>query len=171
MIDPLAMEGCPTLLMENGVQRVVRGLPWRYDDGGRVEAGFKGKTGDCVTRAIAIAGKWAYQDIYDELNELAQIERPRKGRSRSTARTGVFKSTIRRYFDYHGWLWTPTMSIGSGTTVHLREGELPMGRLVVSASRHLVAVLDGVAHDIHDPCRGGMRAVYGYWTYQDGDDL
>lgn len=26
-----------------------------YDDGGRSAAGFKGKTGDCVTRAIAIA--------------------------------------------------------------------------------------------------------------------
>jgi hypothetical protein len=25
-----------------------------YDDGGRSAAGFKGKTGDCVTRAIAI---------------------------------------------------------------------------------------------------------------------
>jgi hypothetical protein len=26
-----------------------------YDDGGRSAAGFKGKTSDCVTRAIAIA--------------------------------------------------------------------------------------------------------------------
>ena len=24
-----------------------------FDDGGRVDAGFKGKTGDCVTRALA----------------------------------------------------------------------------------------------------------------------
>ena len=28
---------------------------WLYNDGGRTAAGFKGETGDCVTRAIAIA--------------------------------------------------------------------------------------------------------------------
>jgi hypothetical protein len=28
---------------------------WQFDDGGRGAAGFKGKTGDCVCRAIAIA--------------------------------------------------------------------------------------------------------------------
>jgi hypothetical protein len=30
-------------------------IPWVYDDGGRADAGFKGKAGDCVARAIAIA--------------------------------------------------------------------------------------------------------------------
>jgi hypothetical protein len=35
--------------------------------------------------------------------------------------------------------WTLTMHIGSGCTTHLRRGELPGGRLIVSTSRHLTA--------------------------------
>jgi hypothetical protein len=55
------------------------------------------------------------------------------------------------------------MQIGSGCTVHLSADELPSGRLVVSVSKHLTAVIDGVIHDTHDPSRRGTRCVYGYW--------
>lgn len=68
------------------------------------------------------------------------------------------------------------MGIGTGCTVHLVAGELPMGRIVVSVSGHYTAVIDGVIHDTHDPQRrmyhydeGGKlsriseRCVYGYW--------
>lgn len=41
--------------------------------------------------------------------------------------------------------------------------ELPPGRLVVSVSKHLTAVVDGVIHDRYDPSRDGTRCVYGYW--------
>ena len=33
-----------------------------YNDGGREDAGYKGKTGDCGTRAIAIATGLDYQE-------------------------------------------------------------------------------------------------------------
>ena len=36
-------------------------------DGGRSDAGYKGKTGDCVVRAIAIATGLSYKAVYDEL--------------------------------------------------------------------------------------------------------
>ena len=55
------------------------------------------------------------------------------------------------------------MFIGSGCKVHLRNDELPAGRLIVCLSRHYTAVIDGVIHDTHDPSRGGTRCVYGYW--------
>jgi hypothetical protein len=144
----------------------VQGV-WVYNDGGRAAAGFKGDTGDCVTRAIAIATQLPYQEIYDLVNEEAQRERPgskrRKGK-RSSARTGVFKDTKRRVLERLGWTWTPTMQIGQGCTVHLRADELPAGRLVVGVSRHSVAVIDGIIHDTHDPSRDGTRCVYGYWS-------
>jgi hypothetical protein len=38
-----------------------------YDDGGRTEAGFSGDAGDCVTRAIAIATRQPYREVYDAL--------------------------------------------------------------------------------------------------------
>jgi hypothetical protein len=63
-----------------------------------------------------------------------------------------------------GAIWTPTMRIGSGTTVHLVEWELPYEPwLIVRLSKHVAAVRQGVVYDTHDPCRGGTRAVYGYW--------
>lgn len=44
-----------------------------YNDGGRSEAGFKGTTGDCVCRAIAIATQRPYKEIYDLINEFGKV--------------------------------------------------------------------------------------------------
>lgn len=136
---------------------------WTFDDGGRSEAGYKGLTSDCGARAIAIAAEMPYQEAYDLINEFAQRERPHARKRRSSARTGVHRATMRWIMEYLGWTWTPTMAIGSGTTVHLRGGELPPGRLIVACSKHYVAVIDSIVHDTHDPTRDGTRAVYGYW--------
>lgn len=138
---------------------------FRYHDGGRAAAGYRGETGDCVTRAVAIATGLPYQQVYDDINESAKGERTgKRKRGKSTARQGVYKATIRKYLASLGWKWTPTMQIGSGCTVHLRADELPSGRLIVSLSRHICAVIDGVIYDTHDPSRDGTRCVYGYWS-------
>jgi hypothetical protein len=135
-----------------------------FDDGGRKAAGYKGDAGDCVCRAIAIATGKPYQEVYDALNGLGRSERTgRRKRHKSSARTGVYTPTLRRYLESLGWSWMPTMGIGTGCKVHLADGELPAGRLVVNVSRHTVAVLDGVIHDNHDPQRDGRRCVYGYF--------
>lgn len=134
------------------------------NDGGRSAAGYRGTTGDCVTRAIAIATGTPYQEVYDALNELSLTERPLpRQRRRSNARTGVYKQTYRKYLEILGWVWTPTMFIGSGCTVHLCADELPPGRIIAKVSRHTCAVIDGVVHDIFDPSRNGTRCVYGYY--------
>jgi hypothetical protein len=137
---------------------------WVYDDGGRKESGAKGQTGDCVVRSIAIAAQLPYEVVYAGINEMAMRERPayRRGR-RSNARTGVFKPTTKRYLQSLGWTWVPTMQIGQGCRTHLRADELPKGRLIVSVSRHQVAVIDGTIRDTYDPSRNGTRCVYGYW--------
>lgn len=141
-----------------------------YHDGGRAQAGYVGDAGDCVTRAIAIATQLPYQQVYDALHEHIDQWRQnswskaaRRLRS-SSPRDGVHKPIYKQYLAALGWKWTPTMLIGSGCKVHLREGELPMGRLVVCVSKHMVAVIDGVIHDTHDPSRGGTRCVYGYFS-------
>lgn len=138
-------------------------IAWQYDDGGRSAAGYKGEARDCVARAIAIAASLPYQEVYQLINEAAARERPRAGNKRSSARTGVHKTTTRRIMAELGWTWVPTMAIGSGCQVHLRSDQLPAGRLVVSVSKHVVAVIDGVVHDTHDPARDGTRCVYGYY--------
>jgi hypothetical protein len=137
---------------------------FRFNDGGRSASGYRGKTGDCVVRSIAIATGLPYQHIYDLVNRSSVYERTgTRKRGKSNARTGVYKSTIKRVMNSLGWIWTPTMQIGSGCTVHLRADELPPGRLVVSVSKHLTAIVDGVIHDTHDCSRRGTRCVYGYW--------
>ena len=139
---------------------------WNHNDGGRTAAGYTGSTaGDCVARSISIAAGKPYKEVYDALNALAVNERTgKRKRGKSNARTGVYRQTYRRYMESIGWQWTPTMMIGKGCKVHLRADELPAGRLVVSVSKHLVAVVDGVIQDTHDPSRNGTRCVYGYWT-------
>lgn len=126
-----------------------------YNDGGRAAAGFAGNTGDCVVRSIAIVGELNYRDVYDHLSAAL-------GTGKSP-RNGIPKKVYKKYLDDRGWIWTPTMQIGSGCTVHLRADELPAGRVLVSTSRHLTAVIDGQIHDTHDPSRGGTRCVYGYY--------
>jgi hypothetical protein len=136
-----------------------------FHDGGRAAAGYRGSTGDCVTRAIAIATGKPYQEVYDALNRLAEMERrSKRRRRRSSSRTGVYRATYQRYLQALGWRWTPTMTIGSGCQVHLRASELPQGALLVKVSRHLTAVIDGVIHDTHDCSRAGTRCVYGYFS-------
>jgi hypothetical protein len=137
-----------------------------YDDGGRAAAGYKGEARDCVCRAVAIACELPYQAAYDLINQwdCKQGRKTRKTGRTSAARSGVYKGTQHALMTHLGWTWNCTMRIGQGCKVHLRDGELPMGRLIVSVSKHLVAVIDGVVHDTHDPTREGNRCVYGFWT-------
>lgn len=144
-------------------------MTWVYDDGGRSEADFQGSTSDCVTRAIAIATGKPYREVYDALFE--------RGRRKwegtltgdaltraATPRSGIHPKITRGYLDSLGWVWTPTMHVGSGCTVHLRADELPSGTIIVRLSRHLATVIDGVLHDTYDCSRHGTRCVYGYWA-------
>lgn len=140
-------------------------MKFKFNDGGRAAAGYKGFTGDCVCRAIAIATERPYKEVYDLINKFSEGERKgKRKRGKSNARTGVYKPTIKKVMDHYGWKWVPTMQIGQGCTTHLRDGELPMGRLVVNVSKHCTAVIDGVINDTYDPSRDGNRCVYGYFT-------
>ncbi len=142
-------------------------LHYQHDDGGRAAAGFRGQTGDCVTRALAIATGKPYAEIYAALTQGCRAERRgRRGRRKlASAREGVHtrRTWLKRYMTGLGWEWVAAMQIGSGCQFHLRAGELPPGRLIVRVSHHYVAVVDGVIRDTHDPSREGTRCVYGWW--------
>lgn len=134
-----------------------------YNDGGRADAGFKGTAGDCVTRAIAITTGKPYKEVYDRL---AHGNATKTGTK--SARNGI--CTKHKWFqDYMrelGFVWTPTMTIGSGCQVHARQDELPQtDRLILKLSKHYAAWINGTLHDTHDCTRAGTRCVYGYWKY------
>ena len=142
-------------------------MNYNDNDGGRSAAGYKGDAGDCVARSIAIAARLPYREVYDRLaaGNATQRRSCRTPKGTRSARNGI--NTGRKWFkDYMrelGFVWSATMGIGTGCTVHLRADELPPGRLVVSVSKHMVAVIDGVINDTHDCSREGTRCVYGYW--------
>jgi hypothetical protein len=138
-------------------------MKFQYNDGGRAKAGYKGNAMDCVVRAISIASELPYQKVYDDINALAQSEHKTKLKGISNSRTGVYKQTSKKYIESLGFKWQPCMSIGSGCKIHLKDNELPKGRLIVKVSRHLVAVIDGVINDTFDCSRNGTRCVYGYY--------
>jgi hypothetical protein len=151
------------------VTHTLQNLPFQYNDGGRVDTGFKGKAGDCVARAIAIAAQRSYGETYCDLAAI-QVRMPKTKRRKKagikSARNGVYirSKLFKDYMKRLGFIWMPTMQIGSGCKTHLAVGELPpLGRLVVQVSKHMVAVIDGVIHDTYDPSRDGTRCVYGYY--------
>ena len=138
-------------------------MKYEYNDGGRSIAGYRGSTSDCVTRAIAIVTNKPYQEVYDLVNSYGSQERKSSKQKKSNSRTGVRNATVRKIMKDLGFEWTPTMAIGSGCKVHLRDSELPSGKIIASVSKHIVAIVDGVIYDTYDPSRDGTRCVYGYW--------
>ena len=143
------------------------------NDGGRHDAGYKGETRDCVTRAIAIITEKPYKEVYDALNVLSESKKlgSRKIKTAygtsykkvSSSRTGVVRKVYDEYLKSLGYQWTPTMLIGQGCKVHLRNDELPSGRLIVRVSGHITSMINGVLYDTYDCSRNGTRCVYGYY--------
>lgn len=120
-----------------------------------------------MCRAICIAARRDYKEVAKFINECARTEM----RRRSTIGSGIASPTTSLIMMRLGFKWVPTMKIGGGCRVHLRADELPGGRIIARCSHHVVAVIDGVCHDNHDPTRGGRRAVYGYWIVEEQKSL
>lgn len=141
-------------------------LPYKFDDGGRKAAGLEASMDDCVCRAIAIAGRLPYLDVYAALAE---------GYASVGDRTYLYRNGINvqlewfyAYMQGQGFEWVSTLEPGSDCRVLLRKGELSeRGRLVVQLSHHTTALIHGVIHDNHDPSRDGTRCVYGYWQLKE----
>jgi len=130
-----------------------------YNDGGRKEAGYKGKAGDCVCRAIAIITERPYKDVYKELQSFIKLE----GKQKISVRNGIPINIVKKYLSAQGFKWISCMKIGQGCKVHLKKEEIPAGKLLVRISKHITTVIDKVIYDIYNPQREGSRCVYGYW--------
>jgi len=147
-------------------------LKFEVDDGGRAAAGYKGQAGDCVVRSISIVTGMSYQKVYDDLfkanEEFRNTSRTKLARSlkqkNDSPRSGTHRVVLKKYLAQLGFQWTPTMFVGKGCKVHLKKEELPSGTLLVSCSKHITVVKDGILYDTHDCSRNGTRCVYGYWT-------
>lgn len=132
-------------------------LPWVCDDGGRAAAGFKGTTGDCVTRAIAIATGRPYREVYEMVDAIGwEYGKP------SSARRGPPPHASMDLMDELGWRWESLR----GKQAHLSHGELPDApRMIADMQRHWCAVIDGVVHDTTDCTRRAASRAVVYGVY------
>ena len=128
-------------------------MNYKYNDGGREAAGYKGTAGDCGARAMAIALQLDYKSVY---KELAQANAD-NGRSKS-ARSGIMKDTYTEVLKRHGWIWMKAPTFEGRKA---RCSDMPKGRVIAKQAKHFVAVIDGVANDSWNCTE---RMVYGYWA-------
>jgi len=151
----------------NGVRLIHRPPPFHKSAGGSPTP----SRGDCVARAVSIVTGLPYGYVYECLTDANAAYRGRAARGKDRkARHGVWTrgETFKRQMRAWGFTWRPTMGIGTGCTMHVRQGEVPAtGRHVLSLSRHYTALVDGVIHDRADPSRDASRCVYGIWTLED----
>ena len=126
-------------------------LGYKYNDGGRKDAGFKGDTGDCVTRAISIVTRLDYRDVYDELNRLT---REMTGGLYRSVRDGCTTPVTHRFLTEQGY----TLSLRSRE--YLGETYTYQDEVIAVMARHWCAVIDDVVQDTWD-CRTSKRTKNG----------
>ena len=148
-------------------------MEYVYNDGGRSKY-FKGNTGDCVTRAIAIATGKDYLEVYNAINGISKGERKRKNeRRKSNARKGVYHHTYEKYLKDLGWRYVDCNK--PNKYIHLTDSEIPKGTVICRLYKHLVCVIDGVINDTYDCSKKGTkfnnevldRRIKGYF-YKEG---
>ena len=147
------------------------GLSWEYNDGGRLEAGFRGNAGDCVTRSISIATGRDYLDLYKEFavsnaahweGKAKRAKNPQRaklyaGRAKITARNGIADAVFEPVLAEAGWVKT---KLPNGS----RLSDLPTDTmLVVHLRAHLVAINHGTIQDTFDSSYEYDRSAFAYW--------
>lgn len=129
-----------------------------YADGGRQLSGYKGKTGDCGARALAIATAHHNKSFIDYAYSYKLLAQANKdfGFAKS-ARNGVEKNVYQSVLNKLGWHWVSAPKFQGRKA---RCADLPQGCFIAQQAGHYVAVIDGVPWDIFD---SSHRMVYGYW--------
>ena len=141
-------------------------LRFKDTDGGRANAGFKGRgTGDCVTRAIAIALGLPYRRTYNELGALCHAM---TGGIEKSVRDGVDTSVCHRFLLNRGWGITLTPGAYLKNIIDIAPLHYDATFIAVLA-RHYVCVIDGVIHDTWDSrvskrSKCGSPRLIGYYS-------
>lgn len=126
-----------------------------WNDGGRSASGFVGTTGDCVTRAIAIATGVAYREVYDCLAQISD-KSPRHGMSIDIASD---------YLAERQWTRFP------GDNLPFEPITMPKGVVIAHVSKqsgecnHMCTLIDRVVHDTWNAA-DDRYIIRSYWQPQ-----
>ena len=135
-------------------------MEWIDNDGGRTKlAGFKGRAGDCVARAISIAAPLGYDVVYRQLKDRMGLGQ--------TPRNGVPRKIYAPFIKELGGRWIPLHKIGQKDIFRVKNvAEFYHDkRVIVRCRKHVFAMIDGVVHDTWNQHEEKM--VYGVWVFED----
>lgn len=131
-------------------------LKFNSNDGGREAAGFKGKTGDCVTRAIAIATGRDYSSVRKDLmgatSDFRSASKSRAARNAksNSVRNGTLNKVYQPYLESIGWKRIALQKFGDSKRYYMTTDDIPMGTVIIEMRKHLVTVIDHVVQDTWD---------------------
>lgn len=126
---------------------------YKYSDGGRAAAGFKGET-DCGIRAVSIATGCGYMEARRILKEASK-----KGvKGNGSIASGIYKEDMASALREIGWEWVPAPKFQGRKA---RYNDILHERAVLRMAGHFAAVVDGVLCDTWD---SRDKMVYGYWA-------
>lgn len=111
------------------------------------------KVGDCVVRAIQKATKQTWLEVYNDLCQLGATK----------YRMPNDKEVYEEYLLAKGFVKhkMPKDQNGNRYPIHKLADELPNKTIVISISKHLTVVANGVLYDSWDCAR---KSVYNYYT-------
>ncbi len=133
-------------------------IDYRYDDGGRAAAGYRGDTGDCVVRAIAICAREDYRAVYRTMAEhmkrngyaaSGNAYATRESNRNTPRRRGQLtaRRVQRRVLEAYGFR---RVRLPAGERPTFTEAHHRFGDCVVGTARHMAAIVDGALQDTFD---------------------
>lgn len=131
-------------------------LGYEHDDGGRSAAGFKGTTGDCCTRAIAIAAGLDYRQVYDAMaeamkaNGYAASGNAYATRKRKAPRQRGQRNARRVQDDVLASFGFTKVKLPKGNRPTYAEAHDLYGDCIVTTVKHFAALVGGDLRDIFD---------------------
>lgn len=133
-------------------------------DGGRKLSGYKGICGDCVIRAICIAGDLDYKNTYKELHNLIKeyVKNNDNDKTRAyikrrlSPRNGLEINVYGPFLRRMGFKWEEK--------IRLFESIPKTGIFILVLDSHLCTYINGVLYDTKDWSKNGKAFVYGYWS-------
>lgn len=120
-------------------------IEFKYNDGGRKAAGYKGDTGDCVCRAVSIITGCSGDNYKKWYKLLANLNRKRYGKR--SARNGIHKADYEKAFRLAGLC---KVKKEKGPCPTYTEAFERYGDCIVSTTHHLCAIVDGKLQDTAD---------------------
>lgn len=130
-------------------------IDFRYDDGGRVESGRRGSTGDCVVRALSILTGHGYSDVYAKVADANKRLSRTQGR---TARNGVETKITESVMAEFGM---SKARIPGGRARTISEIGRHLGDCIIRFPGHVAAIVDGELRDTWDSRIDRMERVDG----------